>query len=53
MRVSKENIDIKMQVPAAVIRQHKNFGDATGLGKISGSTSLCLLASTQHRYFKD
>ena len=25
-----------MQIPGAVIRQHKNFGDATGLGKISG-----------------
>jgi len=36
MRVSKEDVDIKMQIPGAVIRQHKNFGDATGLGKISG-----------------
>jgi len=36
MRVSKENVDIKMQIPGAVIRQHKDFGDATGLGKISG-----------------
>jgi len=36
MRVSKADVDIKMQNPGAVIRQHKNFGDATGLGKISG-----------------
>jgi hypothetical protein len=36
MRVSKENVEIKMQIPGAVIRQHKDFGDATGLGKISG-----------------
>lgn len=36
MRISKEDVDIKMQIPGAVIRQHKNFGDATGLGKISG-----------------
>lgn len=36
MRVSKEDVDIKMQIPGAVIRQHKDFGDATGLGKISG-----------------
>ena len=36
MRVSKEDVDVKMQIPGAVIRQHKNFGDATGLGKISG-----------------
>ena len=36
MRVSKSDVDIKMQIPGAVIRQHKNFGDASGLGKISG-----------------
>jgi hypothetical protein len=36
MRISKEQVDIKMQIPGAVIRQHKDFGDATGLGKISG-----------------
>ncbi|CUH64326.1 hypothetical protein TG4357_01213 [Thalassovita gelatinovora] len=36
MRIAKEKVDIKMQIPGAVIRQHKNFGDATGLGKISG-----------------
>lgn len=36
MRVSKEDVDVKMQTPGAVIRQHKDFGDATGLGKISG-----------------
>lgn len=36
MRISKEDVDIKMQIPGAVIRQHKDFGDATGLGKISG-----------------
>jgi len=27
---------VKMQIPGAVIRQQLNFGDATGLGKISG-----------------
>jgi hypothetical protein len=36
MRVAKEAIDVKMNIPGAVIRQHKDFGDATGLGKISG-----------------
>lgn len=36
MHVSKELIDIQMQIPGAVIRQRKNFGDATGYGKISG-----------------
>lgn len=36
MRVSREDVDVKMQIPGAVIRQRKDFGDATGLGKISG-----------------
>jgi hypothetical protein len=36
MRVSKEQVDVKLQIPGAVVRQHKDFGDATGLGKISG-----------------
>jgi len=36
MRVPKEQVDIRFQVPGAVIRQRKDFGDATGLGKISG-----------------
>ena len=36
MRVKKEEVDVRMQVPGAVIRQRKDFGDATGYGKISG-----------------
>ncbi|MFC1505330.1 cupin domain-containing protein [Thermodesulfobacteriota bacterium] len=36
MRIAKENVDVKMEIPGAVIRQRKDFGDATGLGKISG-----------------
>lgn len=36
MHIAKEDIDVKMEIPGAVIRQHKNFGNATGLGKISG-----------------
>jgi hypothetical protein len=36
MRIAKENVDIKMEIPGAVIRQRTDFGDATGLGKISG-----------------
>ena len=34
MRIAKEDIDIKMEIPGAVIRQRTDFGDATGLGKI-------------------
>ncbi|WP_319405155.1 hypothetical protein [uncultured Desulfosarcina sp.] len=36
MRIAKEDVDIKMEIPGAVIRQRTGFGDATGLGKISG-----------------
>lgn len=36
MRVAKDDVAIKMQIPGAVLRQHMDFGDATGLGKISG-----------------
>ncbi len=36
MKIAKENIDVKMKIPGAVIRQKTDFGDATGLGKISG-----------------
>lgn len=36
MKIAKENIEVKMDIPGAVIRQRKEFGDATGFGKISG-----------------
>ncbi|MDT0686017.1 cupin domain-containing protein [Autumnicola psychrophila] len=36
MRVAKENIEVKMNIPGAIVRQRTEFGDATGLGKISG-----------------
>jgi hypothetical protein len=36
MRIAMEDVDIKMDIPGAVIRQQMDFGDATGLGKISG-----------------
>jgi hypothetical protein len=36
MRVAREQVDIKMSIPGAVIRQHRDFGDASGYGKISG-----------------
>lgn len=36
MKIAKENINVKMQIPGAVIRQQTEFGDATGFGKISG-----------------
>lgn len=36
MRVAKDNVDVRMQIPGAVIRQKKDFGDASGYGTISG-----------------
>ncbi len=36
MRISKNDIPVKFDVPGAVARQLPNFGDATGLGAIGG-----------------
>ncbi len=36
MRVAKENVDVKMEIPGAVIRQRTEFGDGGGFDKISG-----------------
>lgn len=36
MKIAKENIEVKLEIPGAIIRQRTDFGDATGLGKISG-----------------
>ncbi len=35
MKISKDDIEVKMEIPGAIIRQKTNFGDVTGLGKIS------------------
>jgi hypothetical protein len=36
MRVTKEDVDVRMEIPGAVIRQRTEFGDASGLEMISG-----------------
>jgi len=36
MRISKENVAVKMKIPGATIGQPVDFGDATGLGRIGG-----------------
>ena len=36
MRIAKDDVNVQMEIPGAVIRQQKDFGDATGLGRISG-----------------
>jgi hypothetical protein len=36
MRVAKDSIEVNMEIPWAAIRQRTDFGDASGLGRISG-----------------
>ena len=36
MRVAKDNVDVRMEIPGAVIRQRMDFGDASGFDKLSG-----------------
>jgi hypothetical protein len=36
MRIAKDDVDVKMEIPGAVIRQRKDFGNARGYEKISG-----------------
>lgn len=36
MRVAKDDVDVRMEIPGAVVRQRLDFGDATGFGTISG-----------------
>ena len=35
MRVAKDDVDVKMQIPGAVIRQRTEFGSASGYDKVS------------------
>jgi len=35
MRIAKEDVEVRMNVPGAVMRQHRDFGDASGYGRIS------------------
>jgi len=36
MRVAKDNVDVRMEIPGAVIRQRVGFGDVSGFDTISG-----------------
>ena len=36
MRVAKENVDVQLEIPGAVISQRTDFGDVSGYGTISG-----------------
>ncbi|HTQ78317.1 MAG TPA: hypothetical protein VMI15_09870 [Burkholderiales bacterium] len=36
MRVPKDEVGVRMEIPGAVIRQHADFGNVSGFGQISG-----------------
>ena len=36
MRISKNDVPVRINVPGAIARQQTEFGDSTGYGKISG-----------------
>lgn len=36
MRIDKDSVDVRMNIPGAVVRQRKEFGDAGAFGTISG-----------------
>ena len=36
MRVAKDDVEVRMQIPGAVIRQRMDFGDVKGYDRISG-----------------
>lgn len=36
MRVAKDDVDVRMSIPGAVVRQRMDFGNASGFGMLSG-----------------
>ena len=36
MHLNKKDVDVKIDIPGAILRQQTDFGDAPGFGKISG-----------------
>lgn len=36
MRVAKDDVEVRLQVPGVTVRQRMDFGDASGYDKISG-----------------
>jgi hypothetical protein len=39
MHVAKDEVDVKMQIPGAVLRQKTELGNVKGFDKISGEAS--------------
>jgi hypothetical protein len=36
MRIAKDDVDVRLEIPGATIRQRKNFGTVRGFDKLSG-----------------
>lgn len=36
MRVAKDDVEVKLQIPGAILRQRTEFGSASGYDKVSG-----------------
>jgi hypothetical protein len=36
MKVAKENIGVRLELPGVAVRQHKRFGSVAGYDRISG-----------------
>lgn len=35
MKIAKEDVDVQMEIPGAILRQQMDFGEAAGFGRIS------------------
>ena len=50
MRVAKDDVEEKLVLPGAVIRQHKDFGEMHGYGKLSAEYFTLVKGSTRPRF---
>ena len=49
MRVAKDQVDVRLEIPGAVIRQRTDFGDVADSARSAASTSRSRRASTRRR----
>lgn len=47
MRIAKNEVDVRLEIPGAVLRQRKQFGDVSGFGAVSGEY-FSLLRRSRH-----
>ena len=53
MRIAKEDVEIKMQIPGAVIRQRTDFGDTAATARSAANISPSPQASIPRRFSRD